>query len=105
MSTETARSYQQHRITAHDARQWLEREHNTRLVQLAAIEESEPDSSDQLMAAQTQAIRNVLEEIAAARRRLDEGGYGTCQTCAQPIPVERLEILPYARCCVGCRPK
>ncbi|AXI79315.1 TraR/DksA family transcriptional regulator [Peterkaempfera bronchialis] len=105
MSTETARTYQQNRITTHDAKQWLERERNTRLVQLTAIEESEPDGSDQLMAAQTTAIRNVLEEITAAQHRLDEGVYGVCQTCSQPIPVERLEILPYARCCVGCLPR
>jgi len=106
MSTETARKrYQQDRLTAHDARQWLERERNTRLVQLTAIEENEPDSADPLMAAQTQAIRNVLEEITEAQQRLDDGVYGACQICLQPIPVERLEILPYARCCVGCRPR
>jgi RNA polymerase-binding transcription factor DksA len=107
MSTETARgTHRSHgHVAAHDARQWLERERGARLVQLHAIRENAPDAEDQLMAAQTTAIRTVLEEIDAARRRLDEGVYGMCLACSRPIPVERLEILPYARCCVGCRPK
>ena len=41
-----------------------------------------------------------LAAIEAAVRRVDEGTYGLCETCGQPIGDERLEALPAARCCV-----
>jgi RNA polymerase-binding transcription factor DksA len=43
-----------------------------------------------------------LEEIARALRRLDEGVYGVCERCGEPIPSGRLEARPVARTCVGC---
>ncbi|MDK1347720.1 TraR/DksA C4-type zinc finger protein [Streptomyces sp. 378] len=91
------------RLTAHEARQRLEHERDSRLVQLTAIDEAGPETNDHVMAVQIDALQRVLREIDAAFRRIEDGTYGTCQDCAQPIPVERLEILPYARCCVGCQ--
>jgi RNA polymerase-binding transcription factor DksA len=41
-----------------------------------------------------------LSEIEAALERLNEGKYGLCQACGQPISEERLEALPAARYCV-----
>ncbi len=41
-------------------------------------------------------------EILQALRRLDEGGYGTCAVCEQPIPFARLSVMPAAERCVGC---
>ncbi|MBC7291464.1 MAG: TraR/DksA C4-type zinc finger protein [Actinotalea sp.] len=43
-----------------------------------------------------------LAEVDAAQARLADGTYGTCERCAQPIPVGRLEARPTARTCVGC---
>ena len=40
-----------------------------------------------------------LREIDDALLRLDEGSYGVCQTGGEPIPVERLRALPWARHC------
>jgi RNA polymerase-binding transcription factor DksA len=59
--------------------------------------------SEEIMAVQEAAVRRVVEDIDAALDRLKTGEYGNCQHCGQPIPVERLELLPYARCCVGCQ--
>ncbi|MGI5197604.1 TraR/DksA family transcriptional regulator [Streptomyces sp. CA-288835] len=91
------------RLTAHEARQRLEHERASRLVQLTAIEEAGPETNDHLMAVQKDALQRVLKEIDAAFQRIEDSTYGICQDCGQPIPVERLEILPYARCCVGCQ--
>lgn len=41
-----------------------------------------------------------LSEVEAARKRLDEGTYGRCEECGEPIPDERLEAQPTARFCV-----
>ena len=100
MSTDMGRI--QH-LTNHEARRRLEHERSSRLVQLRAIEESAPYADEDLQAAQTAAIGRVLEEIDAAGRRLADGSYGDCDNCRTAIPVERLEILPYARLCVGCQ--
>ncbi len=42
---------------------------------------------------------NVLREIEAALKRLDEGTYGLCTACGKPIEPERLEYLPWATQC------
>lgn len=47
----------------------------------------------------------VLQEIAAALERLDDGTFGRCEECGSDIPKPRLEALPYARCCVDCARK
>ncbi|MFG1812213.1 TraR/DksA family transcriptional regulator [Kribbella sp. NPDC049174] len=100
MTTDVGRT--QH-PTKHEARQRLEHERNSRLAQLRAIEESAPHADKGLQAAQTSAIRRVLEEIDAAGERLTDGSYGTCRSCRSAIPAERLEILPYVALCVGCQ--
>ena len=46
---------------------------------------------------------HVLAEIDAALKRIEEGTYGTCTNCDRPIPVERLEALPWATLCIDCQ--
>ena len=41
-------------------------------------------------------------EITAALRRLDEGRYGVCERCGEPIGEARLEARPAARTCIRC---
>jgi DnaK suppressor protein len=43
-----------------------------------------------------------LDELREALQRLDEGRYGNCASCGQPIPDERLRARPEARLCVPC---
>jgi DnaK suppressor protein len=47
----------------------------------------------------------VLASIDAALRRIEEGTYGSCETCGRPISEERLEAIPYARQCIECKRK
>ncbi|MDX3137144.1 TraR/DksA C4-type zinc finger protein [Streptomyces europaeiscabiei] len=91
------------RLPAHEARQRLEHERNTRLTQLQAIAEAGHDAEEHLMSAQKDTIERVLKEIDAACARIQDRSYGTCQGCSKPIPIERLEILPYTRFCVPCQ--
>lgn len=104
MSLDTPRTeVRLERLTAHEARQRLEHERNTRLTQLQAIDEAGRDATEQVMSAQKDTIERVLKEVDAAFARLQNGNYGICQGCSTPIPVERLEILPYTRFCVPCQ--
>ena len=41
-----------------------------------------------------------LSDVEHSLRRLDEGTYGTCEACGQPIGADRLEAMPAARFCV-----
>lgn len=41
-----------------------------------------------------------LEKINEALYAIDEGTYGLCETCSEPIPYERLEMIPEASTCV-----
>jgi DnaK suppressor protein len=50
-----------------------------------------------------QAAEAALSEIDAALQRLKEGLYGICERCADPIPWERLEVLPMSRLCTPCQ--
>lgn len=43
-----------------------------------------------------------LSEVQAALTRLEEGSYGRCERCSQPIPPARLEAMPAARLCIAC---
>jgi RNA polymerase-binding transcription factor DksA len=45
----------------------------------------------------------VLEDIDEALRDIDNGAYGRCVECEQPIPRERLEGVPHARLCIACK--
>jgi len=84
-------------------RRLLEHERRDRIARLAALREDEGSASDDIAGVQRTSARRVIEEIDAALERLDAGEYGTCPRCGEPIPAERLEILPYARHCVRCR--
>ena len=44
--------------------------------------------------------RHQLAEVDAARARLADGTYGTCEGCGGPIGEGRLEARPTARTCV-----
>jgi RNA polymerase-binding protein DksA len=43
--------------------------------------------------------------IKQAIARIDNGQYGMCQVCDEPIGKERLEALPYSSMCIRCASK
>jgi DnaK suppressor protein len=42
----------------------------------------------------------VLAEIDAALKRIDEGTYGMCEKCGDEIAAGRLEVHPWASLCI-----
>jgi DnaK suppressor protein len=46
---------------------------------------------------------HVLAEIDAALRRIDEGAFGICVRCGNPVGEGRLEALPWATLCIDCK--
>jgi RNA polymerase-binding protein DksA len=45
----------------------------------------------------------MLADIDAALRRIDDGTYGICVNCGEQIPVQRLEAYPAASLCIDCK--
>ncbi len=46
--------------------------------------------------------RTEIARIESALRRLEEGEYGYCTVCGEPIDARRLELDPATPICVGC---
>ncbi|MGH3103862.1 MAG: TraR/DksA family transcriptional regulator [Gaiellaceae bacterium] len=44
-----------------------------------------------------------LNAIEGALERIEQGTYGMCVRCGNPIAEERLEALPYAELCIDCK--
>jgi len=49
--------------------------------------------------------RNQLLLIDQALERLEQGDYGECQDCGEPISEARLKALPWAVYCINCQEK
>lgn len=90
-------------------REQLEVQRTFRAEQLAELvahaETSESRERREVDAALAEAARWALHETEAALTRIDEGHYGTCGDCAEPIALERLEVIPHARFCPACQQK
>jgi DnaK suppressor protein len=48
-------------------------------------------------------IRQELAGIEHALQKFEEGTYGKCDSCGQPIDPARLEALPQASLCLNCK--
>jgi DnaK suppressor protein len=75
-----------------------------------AIEKS-ADALDEVQHAAERelAIRNLdresrlLRNVKTALRRIQDGSYGTCMRCDEPISAKRLEAVPWAGYCIRCQ--
>ena len=47
--------------------------------------------------------QELLYQIDDALKRLDDGTFGLCQQCNQPITMSRLKAVPYASLCIACQ--
>ena len=45
-------------------------------------------------------LEEKLADVERALQKLEEGTYGTCDVCGDPISPERLEAIPWATRCV-----
>ncbi len=57
----------------------------------------------ELMFSLSDAERKLLIHIEDAYQRLEEGSYGRCGYCSEPIGLPRLKALPWARYCIACQ--
>lgn len=65
----------------------------------AAHDGATTELNSQLASIETRELRLVQR----AMQLLRDGRYGVCEGCTQPIPIARLQALPYTVMCVECQ--
>lgn len=86
-------------ISEHD-----EAREQARLAEGSADRSADPDNVDggaiavelEMDISMVQNARDLLDRVKHAQDRMEKGLYGTCEITGEPIPVARLEALPYA---------
>ena len=67
-------------------------------------DEGDPDLVErEKVMALVQGLERKLESIEYALRQAQEGTYGICERCGEPIDPARLEVVPEATLCVRCK--
>ena len=83
----------------------LDREREAgRLTETASEHNVDPDNADggslafelQMDLSIEENAKMLLEKVRHAMRRIETGEYGICEVSGKPIPMARLEALPYA---------
>ena len=76
----------------------------SRLAETSSEHAADPESADggslafemEMDLSKQQNARELLDKVSHALDRMDQGQYGICERSGEPIPVARLEALPYA---------
>ena len=71
---------------------------------LSLILTAEPTAQAEHLAAARRlaAAEQTIIDVRVALARVQDGTYGLCARCGEPIPPARLEMRPASRYCVGC---
>ena len=77
-------------------------EHATTLAELTGHGDANGLRERELANAASIRASEMVDDIDDALARMAAHTYGACQSCGGPIPLERLEVIPHARLCVGC---
>ncbi len=47
--------------------------------------------------------RKLIGKVQEALKKISEGSYGVCVSCAEPIGVKRLQARPVTDLCINCK--
>lgn len=92
-------------------RRLLEQAHETLENEMVLSADDRFDEVDQASSEYMQAFsfrlrgreRHLLNKIELALRKIDDGTYGVCEECEEPISTKRLEARPEAPLCIQCK--
>jgi hypothetical protein len=68
----------------------------------AVASDDQPLGEEELHRSAVDAVDGLLDEVELALARLDDGTYGRCEGCGDPIDDDRLAELPIVRSCARC---
>jgi DnaK suppressor protein len=119
MATTTARAARVPKKELEKYRRLLQEKKTALLAELAktknaeeeTTEESTQDIADKAVSSYTREFlyslndseRNTVQQIDQALARIEDGSYGFCQNCGNPMSEKRLIAIPWSRHCVDCQ--
>jgi DnaK suppressor protein len=65
-------------------------------------EQATQKENDEVLDYLGNSARIQIAQIKQAIARIDDGKYGICEVCDEPIGKERMEALPYSTMCIRC---
>ncbi len=119
MPTTTARAAKMPKKELEKYRRLLKEKKNALLAELAktknaeeeTTEESTQDIADKAVSSYTREFlyslndseRSTIQQIDQALGRVEDGTYGSCLNCGNPMSEKRLTAIPWSRHCVDCQ--
>ncbi len=67
-----------------------------------SAEQAQERENDEVVDAIGNETRLSIRVIQSALEKIDEGTYGSCESCGEDIGLERLRAVPEATRCVAC---
>lgn len=67
----------------------------------AAVDTAQDELNSQLLEVESRELTRIEEALD----RLKQGTFGLCDDCEKPIPLKRLQAIPYATECIECKRK
>lgn len=68
-----------------------------------AVDQASADTDKSLLLQMKNRERDTLLQIDEALKRIDEGNYGECERCDEPISEARMKAFPFTTLCVDCK--
>ena len=65
-------------------------------------EQATQNENNEVMDYLGNSARTEIDQIQQAIVRIDNGRYGICEVCDEPISKERLAAVPYSNSCIKC---
>ena len=51
----------------------------------------------------TEKNKQLLTSVEEAIKKINDGKYGTCESCEKDISLERLKAMPFSKMCIKCQ--
>ncbi len=64
-----------------------------------ALDSAQDEISSQLAEVESRELAQIENALESMR----QGTYGICDGCSKPVPLARLQALPYATTCIDCQ--
>ena len=65
-------------------------------------EQATEAEGDEVLEGLEETVLTEITQIRSALKRMQEGTYGECVQCGEPIAEKRLEAIPHATLCITC---
>jgi DnaK suppressor protein len=76
---------------------------NTEAEGMDLADKASSSYTKEFMFSKSDSDRQLLQKVVDALRRLDNGEFGECMNCGEPVEQKRLEAVPWSPYCLACQ--